>query len=85
MVSGVAYCVTLVAVTFASLDIYGHNAAVVAEFRASGQPSLASFVVSDNLGAAVVMLVVLPALGLAAGVAGAVGAAAVSRRAVPGS
>jgi hypothetical protein len=86
LVAGVAFCVGLLAATYVSIGAYAAVPSLVADFRASGQASLGSYVVSDNLGAAVVMLVMLPAIGLAAGAGG--GAAAgtlLSRRAEPAS
>jgi hypothetical protein len=79
LVAGVAYCVGLLAATYASLGAYGAVPSLVADFRASGQPSLASYMVSDNLGAAVVMLVMLPVIGLAAGAGGGAAAGGVLR------
>jgi hypothetical protein len=86
LVAGVGHCVGLLVATYASIDAYGAVPSLVADFRASGQPSLASYMVSDNLGAAVFMLVLLPAVGLAAGAAGAaVAGHLLSRRAAPAS
>ena len=52
-----------------------YDAGMVRDFRASGAPDLATYAVSDSLGADMMLLLLVPLVSLAAGIAGAAVAA----------
>jgi len=62
LVAGVAYFVAEMSATYITASWPVHDPAVLDQFRSSGLPDFASYLVSDNLGNSIMALVFLPAL-----------------------